>query len=46
VVLEAMKMQNELAAEAPGIVERVLAEPGTSVQGGAVLVVLRPKDLS
>jgi biotin carboxyl carrier protein len=46
VVLEAMKMQNELTAEAPGVVEQVLAKPGESVQSGAVLVVLRPRETS
>lgn len=44
VVLEAMKMQNELAAESSGVVERVLVKPGETVQGGAVLVVLRAKE--
>jgi pyruvate carboxylase subunit B len=44
IVLEAMKMQNELAAESSGVVERVLVKPGESVQGGTVLVVLRAKE--
>ncbi len=40
VVMEAMKMENELRAAAPGRVARVLAEPGTAVEKGAVLVEL------
>lgn len=42
VVLEAMKMQNELAADASGIVDRILVRAGDSVAGGAVLVTLQP----
>ena len=38
VVMEAMKMENELRAPAPGRVRRVLATPGTAVEKGAVLV--------
>lgn len=38
VVLEAMKMENELAAEGPGIVSAVHVEPGQTVDTGAVLV--------
>jgi pyruvate carboxylase subunit B len=38
VVMEAMKMENELRASAPGRVRRVLAAPGTAVEKGAVLV--------
>ena len=38
VVMEAMKMENELRAAAPGRVRRVLAAPGTAVEKGAVLV--------
>jgi biotin carboxyl carrier protein len=34
VVLEAMKMQNEILAEHAGIVTRILVEPGQSVDGG------------
>ncbi len=44
VVLEAMKMQNELSAESDGIVERVDVKVGDSVAGGAVLVVLKPAE--
>ncbi|HVT18427.1 MAG TPA: biotin/lipoyl-containing protein [Thermoanaerobaculia bacterium] len=34
VVLEAMKMQNEIQAEQDGILARVLVQPGQSVDGG------------
>jgi biotin carboxyl carrier protein len=39
-VLEAMKMENQLCAEGAGRVERVLVAPGTTVEGGQVLVVV------
>lgn len=38
VVLEAMKMQNPLCAEAPGVVKRVLCKQGEAVAGGALLL--------
>jgi biotin carboxyl carrier protein len=34
VVLEAMKMKNEIQAEAPGTVTRILVEAGQAVEGG------------
>ena len=40
VVMEAMKMENELRAPAAGTVTRVLATPGSAVEKGAVLVEL------
>lgn len=40
VVLEAMKMQNPLCAEAPGKVTRIVAETGAAVAAGALLVEL------
>jgi len=40
VVMEAMKMENELRASAPGTVRAVHAEPGAAVNKGAVLVEL------
>ena len=40
VVMEAMKMENELRAAAGGTVRAVHAEPGTAVNKGAVLVEL------
>lgn len=40
VVMEAMKMENELRAAAAGTVARVLVTPGTAVEKGALLVEL------
>lgn len=40
VVMEAMKMENELRATASGTVKAVLAVPGKAVEKGAVLVEL------
>jgi pyruvate carboxylase subunit B len=40
VVLEAMKMENELRAPAAGRVRAILAAPGTAVEKGAVLIEL------
>ena len=40
VVMEAMKMENELRASAAGVVKSVRAMPGTAVERGAVLVEL------
>ncbi len=44
VVVEAMKMQNELTAEAEGIVEKILVAAGDTVTGDQVLIVLKPKE--
>jgi len=41
-VLEAMKMQNPITAEAPGRVQRIHARKGDVVTGGALLVELEP----
>jgi pyruvate carboxylase subunit B len=38
VIMEAMKMENELRAEADGLVARVLVGPGEPVEKGAVLI--------
>jgi len=38
VVLEAMKMENELKARAGGVVKRVRVAPGEAVEKGQVLV--------
>jgi acetyl/propionyl-CoA carboxylase alpha subunit len=38
VVMEAMKMENELRATAAGAVKRVLVAPGTAVEKGALLL--------
>lgn len=40
VVMEAMKMENELRAQAAGRVKSVLASPGTAVEKGATLIEL------
>jgi pyruvate carboxylase subunit B len=40
VVMEAMKMENELKAESNGVVTQIHAEPGRAVEKGAVLVEL------
>jgi len=42
VVLEAMKMENEIRAPEAGVVTRIHAVPGTSVEKGAPLVELAP----
>jgi biotin carboxyl carrier protein len=38
VVMEAMKMENELRADGDGVVARVLVKPGQAVEKGAILV--------
>jgi pyruvate carboxylase subunit B len=38
VVMEAMKMENELRATSSGAVRRVLVTPGTAVEKGALLL--------
>lgn len=40
VVMEAMKMENELKTTAAGVVKAVKVEPGTAVEKGALLVEL------
>ena len=40
VIIEAMKMENELKADGAGVVSKILATPGTAVEKGAVLVEL------
>lgn len=40
IVMEAMKMENELRAHAAGRVKAVLASPGTAVEKGATLIEL------
>lgn len=40
VVMEAMKMENELRAPAAGRVKSILASPGTAVEKGALLIEL------
>jgi len=41
-IMEAMKMQNELAAEAAGVVEQVHVAPRQSVEAGQTLVTVGP----
>jgi len=41
VVLEAMKMENQIVTEGEGTVGDVLVSPGTTVEGGQLLVVIR-----
>jgi biotin carboxyl carrier protein len=40
VVVEAMKMENELRSPRDGVVTQVLAAPGAAVESGAVLIVV------
>jgi biotin carboxyl carrier protein len=40
VVVEAMKMENELVAEIAGTVKKVHVSPGDAVEGGAPLIVI------
>jgi pyruvate carboxylase subunit B len=40
VVMEAMKMENELRAQAPATVKAVVAQPGSAVEKGALLIEL------
>jgi biotin carboxyl carrier protein len=40
VIMEAMKMQNELAADVGGVVKEVLVGPGSTVDSQAPLVVI------
>lgn len=42
VVLEAMKMENDLKAAVAGVVDHVRVAPGATVEKGAVLVTFRP----
>ncbi len=39
-VLEAMKMENQICADAPGTVREVLVSAGITVEGGQMLVVI------
>jgi biotin carboxyl carrier protein len=44
VILEAMKMENELRAEHAGVVRQIHVAPGTAVDGDQELVVLDPPE--
>jgi acetyl/propionyl-CoA carboxylase alpha subunit len=41
IVLEAMKMENQIAAEGDGLVEQIAVSPNATVEGGQILVVIR-----
>lgn len=45
VVVEAMKMQNQLKSPAAGVVRKIHVQPGAAVEKGAVLVELAPPPL-
>jgi biotin carboxyl carrier protein len=42
VVVEAMKMENELVAEAPGVVKKIYVQLGDTVESGAKLISIGP----
>ncbi len=42
IIVEAMKMENEVAATGPGIVHRIAVSAGDTVDAGALLVELTP----
>jgi pyruvate carboxylase subunit B len=44
VVMEAMKMENELRATAAGVVRRVLVAPGSAVEKGTILLEMESAD--
>jgi len=45
-ILEAMKMENELRSPADGVIERIAVTAGQAVSIGDVLVVIRPPDVA
>jgi biotin carboxyl carrier protein len=44
VVLEAMKMENELKSRAPAVVKAVRVRPGEAVEKGQVLLEFEPPE--
>ncbi len=44
IVLEAMKMENELRAPGSGVIEKIQVEVGNQVNKGQLLCVIRPAD--
>ena len=38
IIIEAMKMENELKADAGGLVKRIAVQPGAAVEKGAILI--------
>ena len=43
IVIEAMKMENELRATRPGVVRQLLVHEGQSVDAGALLLIVAPE---
>lgn len=43
-ILEAMKMENEIQSPIDGVVDRIFVSPGDTVEGGAELVHVAPLD--
>ena len=41
-VLEAMKMENEIKAAAPGVIVGILVQPGQAVEKGQILLHVGP----
>ncbi len=41
VIIEAMKMENEIPAENDGVVEKILVKRGDSVEGDQTLMIIR-----
>ena len=44
VIVEAMKMQNELVAPLKGRVTRISVEPGAAVETGQLLIAIQPEE--
>lgn len=44
IIVEAMKMENEVLAEGAGIIRRILVSAGDTVDAGAVLIEIEPHD--
>ena len=44
IIVEAMKMENEVTAPGPGVVRRINVSQGDTVDAGAVLVELEPHE--
>jgi biotin carboxyl carrier protein len=45
-IIEAMKMQNELRVPRAGVVSRIVVAPGGTVERGDLLIVLEPPSAS
>lgn len=45
-VIEAMKMESTISATVDGTIERIAAVPGASLEGGDLILVIRPTGLS